>query len=776
MPVSAYYPTVVITVRALEVFRVTNLRCPRLGVQAFTRMLCDIHGVAPRPYLGAQFSVALDLYHAVRADVDSRVQVALGRDAPNWRLKNSCPACLYKVEDEPTLLIPLLTTTDGNNSLSRFQLRTREDVREDGSTAPGASKELPDNRTVLGDYYISREEVDKWGEEGLEELVRDFVAGAGGDEEDGGCEERWQNMKEDMTARAWGMFDETGIFPALCRHGFVLVVVDMVRSGELTKYGFAVTAHLLRVLGEHGNGYNIGCEYAKRCRAHPVLSKLVTENNFKSLVGSFHGHGHNRRCQTCNLTMYVKGVGLESLEGCEAYFSKSNVLAATTCHASRFHRQQAIINYMQHTDKFDTYQSLSLVLCSKYRRALEIKGTYGSLLDAMRRLQVESRDVFESWLEQEKAYLCTLSKEPLEETMEMEYYQKLVNLQAASERVVDICGVALPFMPGGEEVSYAEAAKATRRIETQRRHAQELRDKVLAAVHDLELRMSIEERWIEGGEKWEAAATMVHRRRYQRALDHLEGLVVARMFELAKCHMSGTGYKLRKHIAKALQARSKAIKAAIIRYNDAAEAMEPPMPTLDWEEVVECAFLADFDLLREGRDDIRQEPWALPAGRAAMDQHFKLLRADEEIQRLNVEIRRFVTYIVDEEEFLAREEGRLRTEGSEGIANQVHLLRMERGRFTSLHMKRLVKLSRLPGFTGSIVPGVSVSREHHTLVSRDVDTVIPAPAMCPVGDEPLPFDEEEGEDDDEEEGVDALTALIQIVHISADDGVLNRDN
>ncbi|KAJ7726036.1 hypothetical protein DFH07DRAFT_970647 [Mycena maculata] len=109
MPVSAYYPTVVITVRALEVFRVTNLRCPRLGVQAFTRMLCDIHGVAPRPYLGAQFSVALDLYHAVRADVDSRVQVALGRDAPNWRLKNSCPACLYKVEDEPTLLIPVIS-------------------------------------------------------------------------------------------------------------------------------------------------------------------------------------------------------------------------------------------------------------------------------------------------------------------------------------------------------------------------------------------------------------------------------------------------------------------------------------------------------------------------------------------------------------------------------------------------------------------------------------------------------------------------------------------
>ncbi|KAJ7768089.1 hypothetical protein DFH07DRAFT_695620, partial [Mycena maculata] len=157
-------------------------------------------------------------------------------------------------------------------------------------------------------------------------------------------------------------------------------------------------------------------------------------------------------------------------------------------------------------------------------------------------------------------------------------------------------------------------------------------------------------------------------------------------------------------------------------------------------------------------------PWALPAGRAAMDQHFKLLRADEEIQRLNVEIHRFVTYMVDEEAFLAREEGCLRMEGNEGIAQQVRLLRMEQGRFTSLHMKRLVKLSKLPGFTGSILHGVSVSKERHTPVARDVEMValLPAEIICPVGVEPPPLDEEEGEDDDDEEGVNALTALIQI--------------
>jgi hypothetical protein len=40
-------------------------------------------------------------------------------------------------------------------------------------------------------------------------------------------------MSEEMTARMWGIFDETGIFLALCRHGFALIAADMVRSGEL---------------------------------------------------------------------------------------------------------------------------------------------------------------------------------------------------------------------------------------------------------------------------------------------------------------------------------------------------------------------------------------------------------------------------------------------------------------------------------------------------------------------------------------------------------------
>ena len=47
------------------------------------------------------------------------------------------------------------------------------------------------------------------------------------------CADRWKNMKDDAVKRVWAIFNETGIFLALCHHGFALVIADMVQSGEL---------------------------------------------------------------------------------------------------------------------------------------------------------------------------------------------------------------------------------------------------------------------------------------------------------------------------------------------------------------------------------------------------------------------------------------------------------------------------------------------------------------------------------------------------------------
>ncbi|KAJ7232802.1 hypothetical protein C8J57DRAFT_1480529 [Mycena rebaudengoi] len=758
-PCSPNEPNVVITTRTLEIFRVAHLRCPRLAIQPYVKTLCDIDGVPFRPYLSNQFSIAFDLYLATRAIVDQRVKAVLGRDTPDWRLKNACPPCVYKLEGEPPLPLPFLCTMDGNNSLKRFHRRERDVVREEGGATarevPGESKERKDNRTAPGDYYLTREEVNKWAEGGIDELMRGFVPDPLITVRNG-----WRKMMEyegGGNGEGVGAYEETGVFLSLCRHGFVLLITDMVRSGELSKYGFAVIEHLIRTYGEVACGYDIGCKFGKTVNKHPILGPLARANQFRSLVGAFHGHGHNRLCQLCNLA--TKGIGLEDLEYCETFFSKSNALAPSTRYCTSFHRQQAIAAYLQHTDVFDTYQSLSLLLANKYKRALEMKRTAPALEETMRQLGIDSGETFAGWLAAEMDCLRNLSKEPLEETLAMEYYQKLVNLAERTERMQNIMAITIAPVDVADQRNYADAAKRTRRVESQRRHAMELHGKALLAVQDLELRLEIEVRWVAGSPEWEAAATLVSKRRYQCALDNLQGLIISRMFELTKMNMSGTGYKLRKHIAKALQARSHAVKTALATYNVAAAALDAPRDALTWEQVVEYAFLSDFDLLRDGRHDIREELWAKPSGRAAMDQYFKLQRADEEIFRLNIEIPRFVTYMRDEDAFLEREEIRVWEEHGAALAHQVLQYAMRQGRFNDSHMLRLIKLSHEPGFTASLTPGVAVNKER----------LAPGPTLArPFSGPARPLgDDDERDDDDEADALAEQMSLLQVAQDSA---------
>ena len=104
------------------------------------------------------------------------------------------------------------------------------------------------------------------------------------------------------------------------------------------------------------------------------------------------------------------------------------------------------------------------------------------------------------------------------------------------------------------------------------------------------------------------------------------------------------GYALCKHIADALQKHSAAIRTALDQYNTVAKALQPPRTTLKWDDVAEYAFLSDFDLLRDTRQDIHTRLWATPAGRLALDTHFKIVRAREELERLNVEVQRVTTH------------------------------------------------------------------------------------------------------------------------------------
>ncbi|KAJ7129039.1 hypothetical protein C8R43DRAFT_896829 [Mycena crocata] len=748
MPCAPTRPSVAIRIRVLEAYRITHVRCPQLAIQSWVKALCDIHGVAYRPYLCQQFSIAYDLYLDIRRRVDERVLKALGRDS-EWRLKHACPACMYKLEGEDQLIFDLLMTMDGNDSLKRVLRREKVEEYESGEPTLGKSRERVDNRDAGDGYILSREKVERWAKTRLANMLP--MQGGNSKETDNPCADRWRNMVNDVTSKMWGIFDETGIFLALCRHGFVLVVADMIRSGELAKYPLAVVEELLDVFGMNiGAGYDIGCHFGATVDKSE-LGDMAREKNLKCLVGSFHGHAHNRLCQLSFLATYVEGMGLEDLEGCERFFSHSNGLSKSCRYASRFHRQQEISTYAKHFDSFETYANLSKFLCTNYGQALAILKTEAAVLAWMKQERVASYDEFHQWLLEERAYLLSLKNAPKSntETLEMEYVQKLVNL-SASQYARKARGDDAPFVPG---VSKAELA---------RRHAKEKTTKDLDSVMELEDILDIHERWTTSSPKWVATVKAIKIRKYQLALDALELLIVERIFELTKMNESQTGYKMRKHIAKALQARSKAVKNAIETYNAAASVLSPPMPQLTWEQVVEYAFLADFDILRDTRAEIRARPWTRPSYRIAMDRYFKLLRAREEIKRLNVEIPRVITWIRDESRCLRAKERELREQDLQ-MAIQVRLYRERRGRFDDGHMQRFYRLAEKPGFTGSLKPGMAVERREASDAARaaareratadaeeemDVDDVV---ERASIGDwrRAEEQDEEEGWEDEE---------------------------
>jgi hypothetical protein len=71
-------------------------------------------------------------------------------------------------------------------------------------------------------------------------------------------------------------------------------------------------------------------------------------------------------------------------------------------------------------------------MLNNYEQALGILDSMlDALVNAMCDLNITNVMVFEDWQVEEKEYLIGLKKEPLEETLHMEYLQKLINLEAA---------------------------------------------------------------------------------------------------------------------------------------------------------------------------------------------------------------------------------------------------------------------------------------------------------------------------------------------------------
>ena len=201
-----------------------------------------------RPTLRDQIANGWDAYLSITRNVQQQVDGVLGRDTPHWRALNSCPCCHYEVRhihsyctstdslklmDEPQLKYRKITILDGNTSLRRV------DRRESAS-----------QQIFRSDYFLSADEVNKVTVQDASSQVSFLHSsslstllthnmegdGFGGPEEDGNgaqCVCNWRAALPDNLKSMFSKFDETGIFVAVCRHGFISTCVDMVRSGEL---------------------------------------------------------------------------------------------------------------------------------------------------------------------------------------------------------------------------------------------------------------------------------------------------------------------------------------------------------------------------------------------------------------------------------------------------------------------------------------------------------------------------------------------------------------
>ena len=156
---------------------------------------------------------------------------------------------------------------------------------------------------------------------------------------------------------------------------FATPITALYWSCYRAKYPLAVVNKLIDCFGSNlAAGYDINCSFAMTL-FNSTVGPCALLSNHTSLVGAFHGHAHCRLCQLKNLATYIYGLGLEDLETCERTFSKSNMLAAMTRHASVFHRQQAILMYFAHNDEHEVYSNL----CTSYEeRASLITNAYFS--------------------------------------------------------------------------------------------------------------------------------------------------------------------------------------------------------------------------------------------------------------------------------------------------------------------------------------------------------------------------------------------------------------
>lgn len=631
LPPTPREPQIAISLRSLELLYSLFRAAPSFSMQHFARLFSDMHKVMYQPYLRTQMSLAFDVFYRILSHLDKVAKRAIGQAEPDYRLRNSCPACHYRVEDEPERPIQFIVTADGNNSLSRLRHNFAMDAR-----------------MFLSDYFIPREQVNNFA--GTQKHSRRDIQGRSSEFNDPSLSFipdsclAWKNARPMPSKSKSGsaqLMDETGLFSVICRHGIVQFLIDMVQSGELAKYPLAAADQLIRTFGNNILlVYDIGCTFSATL-SKSSIGNAAQEANFKCCTGSFHGAAHNRLCQLDFLISLQKGAGIEDGEGNEPMYSESNSLAPITRHASPYYRHLRIHMHFMKWDEIK-YERLGDFFLNNYTAAWRTMKESLEILDTTKRMvpDFDPDRQCPQWLDEEREYISSLQVEPEDEKAKVLYLEATEHLERAEETV---------------RYWIAQIAASTRLLQHADRHLREANEAVesaRSALSALELvlpaTVSRTQPWIPGSPERLEAIGLRQQRDYNRLLDELEHRAISRQFEVEKMGLPRTDYKARQQILSLVAKRGKTLGSTLDKYNALAATMDPPKPRLSWEDVTSLEFVSDIVVL-QGRDDVRKKPWAKPLLRNATRAWYKLQRAHEEIETVNLEARRVWASIKTEE-------------------------------------------------------------------------------------------------------------------------------
>ncbi|KIL54726.1 hypothetical protein M378DRAFT_92011, partial [Amanita muscaria Koide BX008] len=232
-------PTLAFNFNVCEVYRQLHRVCPHLGIDGFTRALNHLHKIPRQSHLADQFRCAYDCYLEMMYDIDCHVNMMIGRSLSTSLKTTLCPPCLHVTKQEPSLTYSVLVAMDGNNSLKLVDSMFR-----------GGSPRK-DERDALSLRWINPDEVDRFkddvgrkphpsGNNSNNNADPDWLRHV---EDNTGasvvpdrlpvCIECWKNAGPESRKKMLALFLVSGIFLAVCRHGHVLAICDMIRSGEL---------------------------------------------------------------------------------------------------------------------------------------------------------------------------------------------------------------------------------------------------------------------------------------------------------------------------------------------------------------------------------------------------------------------------------------------------------------------------------------------------------------------------------------------------------------